>query len=301
MDTESRLENGVVKGEYELSGKILLSAIAVLLTVVLFIVGLHLYARCYALRLRRRQLERRRLRLHHHRSHIVFHTDTASSINQGLEPAVLNSLPVFVYSSKTHPDMLECAVCLSEFEEKESARLLPKCNHSFHIECIDMWFHSHSTCPLCRSTVESVGQPETSPAEIVLNVEEPAGNGCEREPGSSSISELSVSCEDNENVNATSLGVRRKGLDMVGVTIEVPRITELELSSSSSHSLRSPVTRLLSFKRILSIKKKSPGGAGSRMPCEFEPSYDLSETTELDLEHGNTELTQDQSRVQTPR
>ncbi|MGJ2918479.1 RING finger domain-containing protein, partial [Salmonella enterica subsp. enterica serovar Paratyphi A] len=38
-------------------------------------------------------------------------------------------------------------MCLSEFEEKDKLRVLPKCNHGFHLECIDMWFHSHSTCP----------------------------------------------------------------------------------------------------------------------------------------------------------
>lgn len=48
----------------------------------------------------------------------------------------------------------ECAVCLSIFEEGEEVRKLPKCNHSFHVACIDMWLYSHSDCPLCRAPVE---------------------------------------------------------------------------------------------------------------------------------------------------
>ena len=48
----------------------------------------------------------------------------------------------------------ECAVCLSVFEEGEDVRKLPKCKHSFHAPCIDMWLYSHSDCPLCRATVE---------------------------------------------------------------------------------------------------------------------------------------------------
>ena len=28
--------------------------------------------------------------------------------------------------------------------------LLPKCNHAFHISCIDTWLRSHTNCPLCR-------------------------------------------------------------------------------------------------------------------------------------------------------
>ena len=31
------------------------------------------------------------------------------------------------------------------------------CNHAFHIECIDTWLLSNSTCPLCRGTLYSPG------------------------------------------------------------------------------------------------------------------------------------------------
>jgi len=48
----------------------------------------------------------------------------------------------------------ECAVCLSAFEEGEEVRQLPRCKHSFHAPCIDMWLYSHSDCPLCRSSVD---------------------------------------------------------------------------------------------------------------------------------------------------
>lgn len=34
-------------------------------------------------------------------------------------------------------------------------RLLPKCKHAFHLECVDTWLGSHSTCPLCRNRVEA--------------------------------------------------------------------------------------------------------------------------------------------------
>ena len=47
----------------------------------------------------------------------------------------------------------ECAVCLSVFEEGEEVRKLPRCKHSFHALCIDMWLYSHSDCPLCRAPV----------------------------------------------------------------------------------------------------------------------------------------------------
>jgi len=77
---------------------------------------------------------------------------------RGLPASVLRSLPVTVYAAagagsprdKEKADALECAVCLSEVADGEKVRTLPKCGHGFHVECIDMWFHSHDTCPLCR-------------------------------------------------------------------------------------------------------------------------------------------------------
>ena len=50
---------------------------------------------------------------------------------------------------------LECAVCLSRFEDADILRLLPKCKHAFHLDCVDTWLISHSTCPLCRHCISS--------------------------------------------------------------------------------------------------------------------------------------------------
>ncbi|GLJ38381.1 hypothetical protein SUGI_0781530 [Cryptomeria japonica] len=72
----------------------------------------------------------------------------------GLNKESVDSLPIFEYKSQRCTQGLECAVCLSEFQENEKCRILSNCNHSFHIECIDMWFYSHSTCPLCRTAVQ---------------------------------------------------------------------------------------------------------------------------------------------------
>ncbi|CAN4126060.1 unnamed protein product [Withania somnifera] len=58
----------------------------------------------------------------------------------------------------------ECAVCLSEFQEDENLRLLPKCSHAFHLPCIDTWLKSHPNCPLCRANV--VSPPNTSPPSL---------------------------------------------------------------------------------------------------------------------------------------
>ncbi|KAK3120502.1 hypothetical protein QOZ80_9AG0688760 [Eleusine coracana subsp. coracana] len=47
-----------------------------------------------------------------------------------------------------------CAVCLAEFRDGETLRLLPRCGHAFHRGCIDTWLRAHINCPLCRAPVQ---------------------------------------------------------------------------------------------------------------------------------------------------
>ncbi|KAL1318705.1 hypothetical protein AAHE18_15G224200 [Arachis hypogaea] len=72
----------------------------------------------------------------------------------GIDKNVIESLPFFRFSSlKGSKEGLECSVCLSKFEDVEILRLLPKCKHAFHIDCIDHWLEKHASCPLCRHKV----------------------------------------------------------------------------------------------------------------------------------------------------
>ncbi|XP_030499348.1 RING-H2 finger protein ATL43 [Cannabis sativa] len=75
--------------------------------------------------------------------------------NSGIDRAIVESLPVFRFGSLLgQKDGLECAICLNRFECSEVLRLLPKCKHAFHVECVDTWLDAHSTCPLCRYRVD---------------------------------------------------------------------------------------------------------------------------------------------------
>jgi hypothetical protein len=138
-----------------IGSKIFLAAIVFIFTAVLVVLGLHIYARYFW----RRRGSFRRSRLA-----FVSEQDSPRLQGVGLGKSAIEALPVFVYQTENHKDGLECSVCLCEFEENEKARLLPKCHHSFHIDCIDMWFHSHSTCPLCRASAE----PDTPPDSVVV-------------------------------------------------------------------------------------------------------------------------------------
>ncbi|XP_076888167.1 RING-H2 finger protein ATL78-like [Bidens hawaiensis] len=47
----------------------------------------------------------------------------------------------------------ECVICLGDFCKGERVKILPKCNHGFHVRCIDKWLRSHSSCPTCRQSL----------------------------------------------------------------------------------------------------------------------------------------------------
>lgn len=93
--------------------------------------------------------------------------------NRGLDAAVIETFPTLVYSVvknlKIGKGALECAVCLNEFEDNETLRLIPKCDHVFHPDCIDAWLGTHTTCPVCRANL--VPQPGESVHAPNLNID----------------------------------------------------------------------------------------------------------------------------------
>ncbi|KAJ0796027.1 putative transcription factor C2H2 family [Helianthus annuus] len=142
---------------------VMLAAIISLLLVILFVLLLHLYTRWFLLQARRRSHSSvtvpRVLGSRLHQSFTIIDTTNSdhSSGKLGLPISIISSLPLFVYKLSSFEDRdyaLECAICLCVFEEEEIGRKLPVCGHAFHVECIDMWLHSHSTCPICRAAIQ---------------------------------------------------------------------------------------------------------------------------------------------------
>ncbi|KAL1321925.1 hypothetical protein HN51_066815 [Arachis hypogaea] len=71
----------------------------------------------------------------------------------GLKKSHLRRIPVAVYGSGENIPATECPICLGEFERGDKVRMLPQCNHGFHVKCIDTWLVSHSSCPNCRHSL----------------------------------------------------------------------------------------------------------------------------------------------------
>ncbi|PWA63111.1 zinc finger, RING/FYVE/PHD-type [Artemisia annua] len=127
----------------------------------------------------------------------------------GLDQSQIDSIQVFKY--KKDEGLIEgtdCSVCLSEFEEDESLRLLPKCSHAFHVPCIDTWLRSHKNCPLCRAPViknttdqNGHGTNESNMIESSTSEEIPTGD-------SETLDHQVVEVENNGQVEKPSIGVR---------------------------------------------------------------------------------------------
>ncbi|KAK9279546.1 hypothetical protein L1049_013225 [Liquidambar formosana] len=131
--------------------------VLVLLTALFFMGFFSVYIRRFA---DESPVDIARRRRHHHPQGGQPSTSSSSSSSftpsrftsrKGLDSSAVRSLPVFSYGGDVKLPM-DCPVCLSEFEEKETVKMIPYCKHVFHQACIDTWLSSHVSCPVCRTT-----------------------------------------------------------------------------------------------------------------------------------------------------
>ncbi|KAK1399152.1 RING-H2 finger protein ATL16 [Heracleum sosnowskyi] len=75
--------------------------------------------------------------------------------SRGLDDFLIREIPSFQYSKSEGEGMslYKCVVCLNEFQEQDTVKLLPSCKHGFHLDCIDIWLQSNDNCPLCRLSI----------------------------------------------------------------------------------------------------------------------------------------------------
>ncbi|EXC23825.1 RING-H2 finger protein ATL72 [Morus notabilis] len=132
----------------------------------------------------------------------------------GLKKSHLRQIPVAVYGSGAGIPATECPICLGEFVDGEKVRVLPKCNHGFHVRCIDTWLLSHSSCPNCRICLLEQQQQQTTVVSEPNRDEEVEG---ERTPENESRREYSVVVTVHEAERSPENEPRRE--DSVVVTV----------------------------------------------------------------------------------
>ncbi|CAA7048261.1 unnamed protein product [Microthlaspi erraticum] len=159
-----------LRTHHNLSGNVLM-LLSVLICGIICCLGLHYIIRCALKRSSRFLIT----------EPIASLSTPRGSSNKGIKKKALRMFPVVSYSPEMNLSGIgeECVICLSDFVSGEKVRLLPKCNHGFHVRCIGKWLQQHTTCPNCRhSLVETcqkilgdfiqADQVMETPTEIVI-------------------------------------------------------------------------------------------------------------------------------------
>ncbi|XWS37325.1 hypothetical protein CRYUN_Cryun19dG0033300 [Craigia yunnanensis] len=75
-------------------------------------------------------------------------------VSRGLSGDSLKKLPCHVILDDLMATQgIYCTICLQDFKLGEIARSLPKCQHTFHLNCVDKWLIRQGSCPVCRQGV----------------------------------------------------------------------------------------------------------------------------------------------------
>ncbi|KAF5204005.1 E3 ubiquitin-protein ligase atl6-like [Thalictrum thalictroides] len=226
---------------------------------------------------------------------------TRQSRRRGLDSTVIEKFPTFNYSVvkglKIGKGALECAVCLNEFEDDETLRLLPKCDHVFHPECIDAWLASHVTCPVCRAnlTPESAEANTSNTAETQITDSENESDNENNRTEVGNVSnrsehQVSITINDDQNCNSTSNSQQPDVINPSQIPFQnrparsksmITRITgKFPRSHSTGHSLIQPGDNFERFTLRLpdDIRKQIVNGKLNRTTSlvSFPAKYDAT-------------------------
>ncbi|KAL3845727.1 hypothetical protein ACJIZ3_003130 [Penstemon smallii] len=127
----------------------------------------------YLFYLRRRRVDWSSLRMRTANS--VPLSESSNDISKcelGLKKEVREMLPIIVFRESFSVNDTQCSVCLGDYQAEDRLQQIPACGHTFHMDCIDLWLATHTTCPLCRqSLLPSTKAPCPNGSVIVTHSE----------------------------------------------------------------------------------------------------------------------------------
>ncbi|KAK9055726.1 hypothetical protein SSX86_026811 [Deinandra increscens subsp. villosa] len=93
----------------------------------------------------------------------------------GLDESLIQQIPVCRYSKREgdNKQLYKCVVCLNEFQDSDTLRVLPSCDHGFHLHCIDIWLRSNTNCPICRLNISGDAPYPTNPTVPTSSPQDP--------------------------------------------------------------------------------------------------------------------------------
>ncbi|KAF5806418.1 putative transcription factor C2H2 family [Helianthus annuus] len=88
---------------------------------------------------------------------------SAEQVELGVKKELREMLPVVVFKESFSVTDTICSVCLGDYQAEDRLQQIPACKHAFHVECIDNWLSTHTTCPLCRLSLLASSPTEPQP------------------------------------------------------------------------------------------------------------------------------------------
>jgi len=82
-------------------------------------------------------------------------SDFMEPVSRGASKSEINALPTKKFVKSSNNQETQCVICSSDYEETQSIKMMPKCLHSFHSDCIDKWLGINKICPVCRSEINN--------------------------------------------------------------------------------------------------------------------------------------------------
>jgi hypothetical protein len=84
--------------------------------------------------------------------------------NQGVSMLNLNSKTELLTATDTDTGE-NCSICSSNYTTNQIIRKITGCSHKFHQECVDRWFATNSTCPICRINLNTPLEQNRRPSQ----------------------------------------------------------------------------------------------------------------------------------------
>lgn len=83
-----------------------------------------------------------------------WHNDESSQSSPVAVQPPVGPLPQEPPDSGLTTSCTTCSICIDDFEDGERVRVLPKCKHAFHTDCLMPWLtERQGCCPLCKRSV----------------------------------------------------------------------------------------------------------------------------------------------------
>ncbi|OVA01076.1 zinc finger protein [Macleaya cordata] len=125
----------------------------------------------YLFYLRRRRVDWSSLRMR-----APYHSNGGESIprfsESGLKKELREMLPIIVFKESFSVRDTQCSVCLADYQADDKLQQIPACRHTFHMECIDHWLSTHTTCPLCRLSLVPVTRTDSDPPDSQMEAQD---------------------------------------------------------------------------------------------------------------------------------